>query len=73
MCHFLHIWGVQIFTYLLLGQTTSFQAILCCLVIIGGFFLGVDQEGAAGDIIFSSHKNGHFDKHSDCFMHCHAS
>ncbi|PVD24202.1 hypothetical protein C0Q70_14672 [Pomacea canaliculata] len=39
-----------IFTYLLLGQTTSFQAILCCLVIIGGFFLGVDQEGAAGSL-----------------------
>ncbi|KAK7101539.1 GDP-fucose transporter 1-like [Littorina saxatilis] len=39
-----------LFTYLLLGQSTSFKAIICCGVIILGFFLGVDQEGAAGSL-----------------------
>ncbi|KAK7476521.1 hypothetical protein BaRGS_00032269 [Batillaria attramentaria] len=39
-----------IFTYLLLGQTTSLKAIACCAVIIAGFFLGVDQEGVAGSL-----------------------
>ena len=34
--------------YVILGQTTSFKAIICCLVIIGGFFLGVDQEDVSG-------------------------
>lgn len=37
-------------TYLILGQTTSLNAILCCLVIIGGFLLGVDQEDASGSL-----------------------
>jgi len=35
-------------TYVVLGQRTSFPAILCCLVILMGFFLGVDQEGDSG-------------------------
>lgn len=39
-----------IFTYLLLGQSTSLKAIICCAVIIAGFFLGVDQEGAGGSL-----------------------
>ncbi|XP_076447497.1 GDP-fucose transporter 1-like isoform X2 [Babylonia areolata] len=39
-----------LFTYLLLGQSTSFKAIICCGVIIAGFFLGVDQEGVAGSL-----------------------
>ena len=30
-------------TYLILGQKTSRSAILCCGVIVAGFFLGVDQ------------------------------
>ena len=38
----------QICTYLILGQTTSFKALFCCAVIIGGFLLGVDQEKVAG-------------------------
>lgn len=33
-----------IFTYILLGQKTSSKCILCCLAIIFGFLLGVDQE-----------------------------
>jgi len=37
-------------TYLILGQTTSMSAILCCLTIIGGFFLGVNQEDVAGSL-----------------------
>ncbi|XP_064094799.1 GDP-fucose transporter 1-like [Macrobrachium nipponense] len=37
-----------IFTYIMLGQKTSSPAIVCCAVIIGGFFLGVDQENEAG-------------------------
>uniref|UniRef100_A0A0N4ZBT7 TPT domain-containing protein n=1 Tax=Parastrongyloides trichosuri TaxID=131310 RepID=A0A0N4ZBT7_PARTI len=38
----------MICTYLILGQKTSIQAILCCGVIIFGFFLGVDQESISG-------------------------
>ncbi|VDM38447.1 unnamed protein product [Toxocara canis] len=37
-------------SYLILGQSTSWRALLCCAVIIGGFFLGVDQEDAAGSL-----------------------
>jgi len=37
-------------TYTLLGQKTSFQAIACCGIILGGFWLGVDQEGQAGSL-----------------------
>ncbi|XP_068219534.1 GDP-fucose transporter 1 isoform X2 [Palaemon carinicauda] len=39
-----------LFTYLLLGQKTSLPAVICCAVIIGGFFLGVDQENEAGSL-----------------------
>lgn len=38
-------------TYIVLGQKTSLQAITCCLVIIVGFFLGVDQEGDTLSVI----------------------
>lgn len=37
-------------SYILLGQTTSFAAMSCCGIIIFGFFLGVDQEDAAGTL-----------------------
>ncbi|XP_076970618.1 GDP-fucose transporter 1 isoform X2 [Tamandua tetradactyla] len=37
-------------SYLLLGQATSFYALLACSIIIGGFWLGVDQEGAEGTL-----------------------
>ncbi|KAL9694174.1 hypothetical protein quinque_013459 [Culex quinquefasciatus] len=33
-----------ILTYLLLGQKTSGQAVGCCLLIVAGFWIGVDQE-----------------------------
>uniref|UniRef100_A0A915LDC5 Sugar phosphate transporter domain-containing protein n=1 Tax=Romanomermis culicivorax TaxID=13658 RepID=A0A915LDC5_ROMCU len=36
--------------YFILGQRTSLRAILCCLIIIGGFFLGVDQEDLSGTL-----------------------
>ncbi|XP_078679165.1 GDP-fucose transporter 1-like isoform X1 [Branchiostoma floridae x Branchiostoma belcheri] len=39
-----------VLTYFVLKQTTSLKAIICCLVIISGFVLGVDQEGAAGTL-----------------------
>ncbi|KAF4533533.1 hypothetical protein B566_EDAN001018 [Ephemera danica] len=39
-----------VLTYLILGQRTSSQAVLCCLIIIGGFWLGVDQENVAGSL-----------------------
>ncbi|KAH0948977.1 hypothetical protein HN011_005350 [Eciton burchellii] len=39
-----------IFTYILLGQRTSFKCIICCAVIIFGFWLGVDQEHIAGSL-----------------------
>ncbi|KAJ9598200.1 hypothetical protein L9F63_011120 [Diploptera punctata] len=37
-------------TYLMLGQKTSFPTIICCGVIVGGFWLGVDQENVAGSL-----------------------
>ncbi|XP_069693258.1 GDP-fucose transporter 1 [Periplaneta americana] len=37
-------------TYLILGQTTSCRTILCCAIIVGGFWLGVDQESVAGSL-----------------------
>jgi len=37
-------------TYIVLGDTTSGRAIMCCLVIIAGFFLGVQQEDASGSL-----------------------
>nr|CAG4640956.1 EOG090X081X [Eulimnadia texana] len=37
-------------TWIILGEKTSMQAILCCGVIVGGFWLGVDQEGVAGSL-----------------------
>jgi len=39
-----------LFTYLILGQKTSFKACLCCLVIVFGFVLGVNQEGDLGSL-----------------------
>ena len=30
------------------GQATSKQALICCAVMIFGFWLGVDQESSAG-------------------------
>lgn len=39
-----------VLTYIVLGQKTSPPAIVCCLVIIFGFFLGVDQEGDSGSL-----------------------
>jgi len=39
-----------LFTYLILGKTTSCKAILCCSIIVGGFFLGVNQEGDLGSL-----------------------
>ncbi|XP_051501775.1 GDP-fucose transporter 1-like isoform X2 [Myxocyprinus asiaticus] len=39
-----------ILSYAVLKQTTSFYALLCCGVILGGFWLGVDQEGVAGSL-----------------------
>ncbi|KAK6633611.1 hypothetical protein RUM44_004218 [Polyplax serrata] len=35
-------------SYFLLNQLTSKKALLCCLIIIFGFFLGVDQENVVG-------------------------
>ncbi|XP_059468349.1 GDP-fucose transporter 1 [Neocloeon triangulifer] len=39
-----------ILTYLVLGQKTSTNAVLCCLVIVMGFWLGVDQENVVGSL-----------------------
>ncbi|XP_018578434.1 GDP-fucose transporter 1 [Anoplophora glabripennis] len=39
-----------LFTYLILGETTSKRCILCCGIIIFGFWLGVDQENLAGSL-----------------------
>lgn len=40
-------------TYFILGQKTSLPAIACCAVIVGGFYLGVDQEDASGTFSLS--------------------
>ena len=40
-------------TFFILGQKTSLAAIACCGVIVGGFYLGVDQEDAAGQTMKS--------------------
>ncbi|KAJ8936962.1 hypothetical protein NQ318_015625 [Aromia moschata] len=39
-----------IFTYLILGEKTSRRCILCCAVIVFGFWLGIDQENVAGSL-----------------------
>jgi hypothetical protein len=31
------------------GQKTSIQTLACCGLIVGGFWLGVDQENVAGN------------------------
>jgi len=35
-------------TFFILGQRTSLPAVACCGLIVGGFYLGVDQEDASG-------------------------
>jgi len=40
-------------TYFILGQRTSLSAIICCGVIVAGFYLGVDQEDQAGSFSLS--------------------
>merc|ERR1712018_763538 len=42
-----------IFTYLILGQKTTTRAILCCVTIIFGFWLGIDQENESGSLSIS--------------------
>lgn len=37
-------------TYIVLGQKTSTPSVVCCLVIIFGFFLGVDQESQTSSL-----------------------
>ncbi|XP_014215838.1 GDP-fucose transporter 1 [Copidosoma floridanum] len=37
-----------VFTYIILGEKTCGKIILCCFIIIFGFWLGVDQENVAG-------------------------
>lgn len=39
-----------IFSYFILGKTTTGRALTCCAVVIVGFFLGVDQEGDLGSL-----------------------
>lgn len=39
-----------IFTFTILGEKTSRGAVICCLIIVFGFWLGVDQENIAGSL-----------------------
>lgn len=39
-----------IFTFFILGQRTSMPALVSCAVIVGGFWLGVDQESVSGSL-----------------------
>jgi hypothetical protein len=34
----------------MLGERTSYKSLACCGFIIGGFFLGIDQENSLGQI-----------------------
>ena len=38
-------------TYIVLGDRTSCRAIMCCLVIITGFCMGVKQEDVTGECL----------------------
>uniref|UniRef100_A0A1I8H0M7 TPT domain-containing protein n=1 Tax=Macrostomum lignano TaxID=282301 RepID=A0A1I8H0M7_9PLAT len=40
-------------SYVILGQTTSLKAIICCGFIIVGFLLGMDQEKVSGSLSVS--------------------
>ncbi|CAF99949.1 unnamed protein product [Tetraodon nigroviridis] len=42
-----------VFSFTILKQTTSLPALMCCGIIIGGFWLGVDQEGLTGSLSWS--------------------
>merc|ERR1712077_94401 len=42
-----------LFTYVILGQKTTTRAILCCVTIIFGFWLGIDQENESGSLSIS--------------------
>ncbi|XP_018115694.1 GDP-fucose transporter 1 isoform X2 [Xenopus laevis] len=37
-------------SYIMLKQTTSMYALMSCGIILGGFWLGIDQEGAEGTL-----------------------
>nr|XP_023011487.1 GDP-fucose transporter 1 [Leptinotarsa decemlineata] len=39
-----------VFTYLILGEKTSKRCVVCCAIIIFGFWMGVDQENLAGSL-----------------------
>ncbi|CAF1122487.1 unnamed protein product [Adineta ricciae] len=39
-----------VFTYVMLGERTSYQALSCCALIVTGFFLGIDQERSLGTL-----------------------
>ncbi|XP_030056691.1 GDP-fucose transporter 1 isoform X2 [Microcaecilia unicolor] len=43
-----------IISFLLLKQTTSLYALLSCGIILGGFWLGIDQEGEEGTLSWIS-------------------
>lgn len=43
---------LQICTFVILGQKTSLKAMVCCGIIIGGFLVGVDQEGTSGELSY---------------------
>lgn len=39
-----------VMTYLILGQQTSVRAIVCCAIIIAGFYMGVEEENGGGSL-----------------------
>lgn len=42
-----------VFSYFILKKTTSMRALFCCGIILGGFWLGIDQEGSTGTLSWS--------------------
>jgi GDP-fucose transporter C1 len=43
------MWNI-VLTYLMLGQKTSPKALMCCVILVIGFLLGLDQESSLGDL-----------------------
>lgn len=48
--HYDHIMYLQVLSYCVLQQSVSLRTITCCAIIVGGFMLGIDQEGKSVDL-----------------------
>lgn len=51
-----------IFSYILLGEKASLHSVMCCGMIVGGFWLGVDQESVTGS------EQTHYSHYTSCIQ-----